>query len=85
MKVLLILVSLSQGDDVPPVTAEFASMAECENEALAIFAKSDERVEVVPFEGEEEAALMDNMKVAWGADGNMLGMFSCASLSQAGE
>lgn len=85
MKVLLILVSLSQGEDVPPITAEFASMTECESEALAIFSETDEQVEVAPFEGEGEATLMENMKVAWGADGTMLGMFSCAPLARAGE
>lgn len=80
MSVLLILVMLSGKEDEGFVTAKFENLAACETAATAMFEEVATEITVGPYEGGEEAAIMDEMLAAWGKDGELLGMFSCAPL-----
>jgi hypothetical protein len=78
MKIILILVlfNLQSGSEV--ITAEFDDIDACANAAVRTFQGVDSEVEtkaLVPLEG---TTIIDGTMIAYGADGNPVGMYSCS-------
>lgn len=84
MKVLLILVVFNFAEGSEPVTAEFATMAECEVGALAMFAGMDDAPRAAPFELSAGSDVIKETMIVRGRDGTELGMFSCGRLRTGG-
>lgn len=80
MKVVLILVVFTLGEGSEPVTAEFATMAECEAGALAMFEDVDEAPVADRFELTAGSDVIEETMIVRGRDGTDLGMFSCSPL-----
>jgi hypothetical protein len=84
MKIVLILVLLNMESGSEVITAEFDDVPACELAAQRTFQGIAAPVEILPLEVDGDAELVDGTMVAWGDQGQMLGMFSC-SPSRSGQ
>ncbi|UUV08679.1 hypothetical protein [Ruegeria sp. YS9] len=85
MKVVLILVlfNLQSGSEV--ITAEFDDMAACSNAAKRTFQGVDSGVETRPLVPLEGTSVIEGTMIAYGAEGQEMGMYSCSPSSTGAE
>ena len=80
MKVVLILVVFTLGEGSDLVTTEFATMAECEAGALAMFKDVNNAHVANRFELTAGSDVIEETMIVRGQDGTDIGMFSCGPL-----
>ncbi len=78
MKVLLIVVmfNFETGSELE-TRMDFADVADCHTAALVTFQRIDAEVDIRPMEIPEGQEMLEGTMIAYGAEGNEIGMYAC--------
>lgn len=81
MKIVLILVLFNLQSGTEVITAEFDDMEACADAAQRTFQGVDGSVEARPLVPLEGTSVIDGTMIAYGAEGQEMGMYSCSPSS----